>query len=193
MPISLAVAAAHQIRLHIVRSEQVRAFIGLDGGSTSTKAVLLSEQGDVLCKAYQLSHGNPIEDTIGLFEALRQHVDGQDAVLEILGVGTTGYAKDVLQQVLHADVALVETVAHTESALRFFKAPHIIVDVGGQDIKLIVLRDGHVKDFKLNTQCSAGKGYFLQSTAEALSSRSTRASRYRRFSSPCSTCWPHLW
>ncbi len=146
--------------------QRVQAFIGLDGGSTSTKAVLLSKHGDVLGKAYQLSHGNPIQDTIGLFENLRQQVEIQGAVLHILGVGTTGYAKDVLQRVLHADVALVETVAHTKSALRFFNDPHVIVDVGGQDIKIIVLRDGRVKDFKLNTQCSAGNGYFLQSTAE---------------------------
>jgi activator of 2-hydroxyglutaryl-CoA dehydratase/predicted nucleotide-binding protein (sugar kinase/HSP70/actin superfamily) len=148
--------------------ERVGAFIGLDGGSTSTKAVLLSKQGDVLGKAYQLSHGNPIQDSVGLFENLRQQVEIQGAVLQILGVGTTGYAKDVLQRVLHADVALVETVAHTESAKRFYKDPHVIVDVGGQDIKIIVLRDGRVKDFKLNTQCSAGNGYFLQSTAEGL-------------------------
>ena len=64
--------------------------------------------------------------------------------------------------------ALVETVAHTESAMKFYKNPHVIVDVGGQDIKLIVLKDGRVKDFKLNTQCSAGNGYFLQGTAESL-------------------------
>jgi predicted CoA-substrate-specific enzyme activase len=146
--------------------ERVRAFIGLDGGSTSTKAVLLSEHGEVLSKAYQLSKGNPIQDTIDLFENLRQQVETQGAHLEILGVGTTGYAKDILQRVLSADVALVETVAHTESALRFCDDPHVIVDVGGQDIKLIVLKDGRVKDFKLNTQCSAGNGYFLQSTAE---------------------------
>ncbi len=148
------------------RGERVRAFIGLDGGSTSTKAVLMSEHGDVLSKAYQLSNGNPIQDTIDLFENLRQQVETQGAILEILGVGTTGYAKDILQRVLRADVALVETVAHTESALRFYKDPHVIVDVGGQDIKLIILRNGRVKDFKLNTQCSAGNGYFLQSTAE---------------------------
>jgi activator of 2-hydroxyglutaryl-CoA dehydratase/predicted nucleotide-binding protein (sugar kinase/HSP70/actin superfamily) len=146
--------------------ERVRAFIGLDGGSTSTKAVLLSQHGDVLSKAYQLSNGNPIQDTIELFENLRRQVETQGAALEVLGVGTTGYAKDILQKVLRADVALVETVAHTESALRFYKDPHVIVDVGGQDIKLIVLKDGRVKDFKLNTQCSAGNGYFLQSTAE---------------------------
>jgi activator of 2-hydroxyglutaryl-CoA dehydratase/predicted nucleotide-binding protein (sugar kinase/HSP70/actin superfamily) len=144
----------------------VRGFIGIDGGSTSTKAVLLSEAGDVLCKVYQLSKGNPIQDTIDMFDGLRAQVESQGASLEVLGVGTTGYAKDILKDVLQADTAIVETVAHTESAIRFYRDPHVIVDVGGQDIKLIVLKDGRVKDFKLNTQCSAGNGYFLQSTAE---------------------------
>ena len=103
-----------------------------------------------------------------MFVAIREQVESQGAKLDVLGVGTTGYAKDVLKDVLKADVALVETVAHTESAMKFYKNPHVIVDVGGQDIKLIVLKDGRVKDFKLNTQCSAGNGYFLQGTAEGL-------------------------
>ena len=144
----------------------VAGFVGVDGGSTSTKAVLLDENGDILCKSYQLSNGNPIQDTIEMFENLRKQVEAQNARMEVLGVGTTGYAKDILKDVLKADVALVETVAHTESALKFYDDPHVIVDVGGQDIKLIVLHNGRVKDFKLNTQCSAGNGYFLQSTAE---------------------------
>ena len=144
----------------------VAGFIGIDGGSTSTKAVLLDERGDILCKSYQLSNGNPIQDTIEMFESLRGQVEAQSAKLEVLGVATTGYAKDILKDVLKADVALVETVAHTESALKFYEDPHVIVDVGGQDIKIIILHDGRVKDFKLNTQCSAGNGYFLQSTAE---------------------------
>src|ERR1051325_2999315 len=148
------------------QGETVRGFIGVDGGSTSTKAVLVSTNGDVVCKAYQLSNGNPIEDTKDMFAALRKQVEGQGARIEVLGVGTTGYAKDVLKDTLKADVALVETVSHTESAMRFYDDPHVIVDVGDQDIKLIVLKDGRVKDFKLNTQCSAGNGYFLQSTAE---------------------------
>ena len=150
------------------QGQTISGFIGIDGGSTSTKAVLMSQDGDVLCKAYQLSNGNPIQDTIDMFAAIREQVESQGGKLEILGVGTTGYAKDVLKDVLKADVALVETVAHTESAMKFYKDPHVIVDVGGQDIKLIVLKDGRVKDFKLNTQCSAGNGYFLQGTAEAL-------------------------
>ncbi len=146
--------------------EVVEAFIGLDGGSTSTKAVLLSKDREVLAKAYQLSKGNPIEDTKDVFGELERYVTDQGATLKVLGVGTTGYAKDVLKDTLGADVALVETVAHTESALRFYDDVDVICDVGGQDIKLIVLKNRQVKDFKLNTQCSAGNGYFLQSTAE---------------------------
>jgi predicted CoA-substrate-specific enzyme activase len=148
------------------KGSTVAGFIGVDGGSTSTKAVLLDENGDILCKSYQLSNGNPIQDTIEMFENLRSQVELQNAKLEVLGVATTGYAKDILKDVLKADVALVETVAHTESALKFYEDPHVIVDVGGQDIKIIILHNGRVKDFKLNTQCSAGNGYFLQSTAE---------------------------
>ncbi len=148
------------------KGSTVGGFMGIDGGSTSTKAVLLDEKGDILCKAYQLSNGNPIQDTLEMFENLRGQVEGQNAKLEVLGVATTGYAKDILKDVLKADVALVETVAHTESALKFYEDPHVIVDVGGQDIKIIILHNGRVKDFKLNTQCSAGNGYFLQSTAE---------------------------
>ncbi|MBK8260797.1 MAG: CoA activase [Nannocystis sp.] len=143
----------------------VRAFIGIDGGSTSSKAVLLSEGGEIQRKVYQLSKGNPIVDTKELLADLRQQVEDSGCTLEILGVGTTGYAKDILRDVLRADAAIVETVAHCESALHFYDDVDVVCDVGGQDIKIIILKNGKVKDFKLNTQCSAGNGYFLQSTA----------------------------
>src|SRR6266508_5284789 len=144
----------------------VEGFIGLDGGSTSTKAVLLDKDRNVLVKTYQLSKGNPIEDTKEVFAKLEKQITDHGATLKVMGVGTTGYAKDILKDTLGADVALVETVAHTESALQVYKDVDVIVDVGGQDIKLIILKNRQVKDFKLNTQCSAGNGYFLQSTAE---------------------------
>ena len=82
----------------------------------------MGEDGEILCKAYQLSKGNPIQDTIDIFDELRAQVESQGAALEVLGVGTTGYAKDVLKDVLAADAALVETVAHTESAIKYYKA-----------------------------------------------------------------------
>ncbi len=146
--------------------DTAQGFIGVDGGSTSTKAVLLSLDGEVLARAYQLSKGNPIEDTIEILEKLRYQVEKQGAQIDVLGAATTGYAKDTLRDVICADVALVETVAHTKSALHYYDSPDAIVDVGGQDIKLMFLKDGRVKDFKLNTQCSAGNGYFLQAISE---------------------------
>ena len=148
--------------------DMVEGFVGLDGGSTSTKAVLLSKDGKrtILAKTYQLSKGNPIEDTIDVLQKLNRQILDQGANLKILGVGTTGYAKDILKDVVGADAALVETVAHTEAGLHFYKDVDVICDVGGQDIKIIILKNGRVKDFKLNTQCSAGNGYFLQSTAQ---------------------------
>jgi predicted CoA-substrate-specific enzyme activase len=150
------------------RGERVRAYLGLDGGSTSTKGVLLADDSRVLSKAYRLSRGNPIEDTKEIIARLRDSVERQGASLEVVGFGVTGYAKDVLKDVFGADVAIVETVAHTSSALHFYDEVDVICDVGGQDIKIMILKDGQVKDFKLNTQCSAGNGYFLQSTAQSL-------------------------
>src|ERR1019366_8258943 len=76
------------------KGQTVGGFIGVDGGSTSTKAALLNEDGDILCKAYQLSNGNPIQDTSDMFENLRGQVEAQGAKLEVLGVATTGYRSE---------------------------------------------------------------------------------------------------
>ena len=146
---------------------RVRGFIGLDAGSTSTKAVLLDEDGRVMAKAYQLSRGNPIEDALEMFAAIGQQMESQGASVEVSGLVTTGYAKDILKEVFAGDAALVETVAHANSAKHIYDDPHVIVDVGGQDIKIIVMHDGRVKDFRLNTACSAGNGYFLQAIARS--------------------------
>lgn len=146
--------------------EVVQAFLGVDGGSTSTKAVLVDASGTVLAKAYRLSRGNPIQDTVDLVGELQQGIENWGAHLRIMAAGTTGYAKNLLHRILKADVALVETVAHANSALHSYGGVDVVVDVGGQDIKLITLKDGRVRDFMLNTQCSAGNGYFLQATAQ---------------------------
>ncbi|MGH8649033.1 MAG: BadF/BadG/BcrA/BcrD ATPase family protein, partial [Burkholderiales bacterium] len=124
-------------------------FLGCDFGSTTAKAVLLSPEREVLFTCYAISKGNPIEDTMEVFAKLEKQVTDQGASLKILGVGTTGYAKDILKDVVGADAALVETVAHTEAALKFYPHADVICDVGGQDIKIIILRNGRVKDFKL--------------------------------------------
>ncbi|RME71580.1 MAG: CoA activase, partial [Planctomycetota bacterium] len=113
-------------RRRFAPGETVRAYIGLDGGSTSSKAVLLDEDGEVLCKAYRLSQGNPIQDMKDLLADLRQQVHGDGARLEVLGFGATGYAADVLEEAVCADVNIVETVAHMMSAVHLFGEVDVI-------------------------------------------------------------------
>jgi len=169
-----------------------QVFIGLDGGSTSTKGVAITPRGDVVCTSYRLSQSDPITDAVAVLQDLRKQLERNGAPAHVLGLGTTGYAKDLLKKVLSADLSLVETVAHAKSSQRLFPDVDAIIDVGGQDIKIIVLRDGAVKDFKLNTQCSAGNGYFLQAAAEGLgipveefADTAFRAMRVPRFSYGC--------
>lgn len=143
----------------------VPAYVGLDAGSTSTKGVLLAPDGRLLATAYRLSAGNPVDDVKAILGALRAAVAGPGATLRVEGVGVTGYAKDLIRDVIGADVAVVETVAHAESAVRLWPEVEVVCDVGGQDIKVLFIRRGRIWDFRLNTQCSAGNGYFLQATA----------------------------
>ena len=151
--------------------EVVRGVIGLDGGSTSSKAVLVGHDGRVLFKSYRLSKGNPIADTKAILAEIRDYVHGFGATLDCMGFGATGYAAAVLEESVKADVNIVETVAHMMSAVSFFPTVDVICDIGGQDIKVVFLRetaDGgrDVKDFRLSNQCSAGNGTLLQAMAE---------------------------
>jgi len=144
----------------------IRAVIGLDGGSTSSKAVLMDEQGELVCKAYQLSKGNPIQDAKELISQLKDYVTSQNATLECVGFGATGYAADVLQECVKSDVNIVETVAHMMSAVKFFGDVDVICDIGGQDIKVLFMKNGDIANFKLSNSCSAGNGMLLQAMAD---------------------------
>ncbi len=144
----------------------VRVYIGIDGGSTSSKAVLLDEEGELLCKAYQLSKGNPIQDAKELLKQLYEEVIQQGVSLEVLGLGATGYAADVLDKALCCDANIVETIAHMSSARQYCGHDiDVICDIGGQDIKVLFLQDGVIKNFRLSNQCSAGNGMLLQAMA----------------------------
>ncbi len=144
----------------------VRAVIGLDGGSTSSKAVLVDEEKNILAKAYQLSEGNPIKDMKQLLAKLRAYVEDQGATLDVLGFGATGYAADVLEETVLADVNVVETVAHMMSAVHFFGDVDVICDIGGQDIKVLFMKNGDIANFRLSNSCSAGNGMLLQAMAD---------------------------
>jgi len=144
----------------------VRGVIGLDGGSTSSKAVVVDEHGELVCKAYQLSKGNPIQDTKELLIELRGYFESQGATLDCIGFGATGYAADILRECVNSDVNIVETVAHMMSAVRFFGDVDVICDIGGQDIKVLFMRNGDIANFKLSNSCSAGNGMLLQAMAD---------------------------
>jgi predicted CoA-substrate-specific enzyme activase len=135
--------------------------VGCDFGSTTAKAVVLCPPGELLASIYVPSNGNPIEDAKALFGELRAR-----GYTRIGALALTGYGKDLLKDILGADVAIVETVAHATAALHYFPDADVICDVGGCDVKIMILRQGTVTDFRLNSQCSSGNGAFLQGVAE---------------------------
>jgi predicted CoA-substrate-specific enzyme activase len=136
--------------------------VGCDFGSTTAKAVCMSAQKDLLFSCYALSKGNPIEDAKALFRQIRGAIGNG----KILGLAITGYGKDLLKDILGADCPVVETIAHASAGLHFFPDADCICDVGGVDVKIMILNNGAVTDFRLNSQCSSGNGAFLQGVAE---------------------------
>ena len=139
-----------------------RVVVGCDFGSTTAKAVCLTPDKEMVFSCYALSKGNPIEDAKALFQQVREAIgDG-----EILATGITGYGKDLLKGILGADCAVVETIAHASAGLHYFPDADCICDVGGVDVKIMILHNGAVTDFRLNSQCSSGNGAFLQGVAE---------------------------
>jgi len=152
---------------HFEKETVIKGYIGLDGGSTSSKAVLIDEQGELLCKQYQLSKGNPIQDAKELLQKIKVYAQEQQCELEVLGFGATGYAADVLEKSTRCDVNVVETVAHMMSAKESCGEDiDVICDIGGQDIKVLFLQHGQIKNFRLSNQCSAGNGMLLQAMAD---------------------------
>ncbi|MEN8146608.1 MAG: BadF/BadG/BcrA/BcrD ATPase family protein [Campylobacterota bacterium] len=148
-----------------ILKQKTECYLGIDGGSTSSKAVLVDRNGDLLLKVYQLSKGNPIKDTVELLEKIK----AQDPhnYYDVRGLGVTGYAADVLEGALKADANIVETIAHMKSAQKIFgESINIICDIGGQDIKVLFLESGMMKNFRLSNQCSAGNGTLLQSMSK---------------------------
>jgi len=148
------------------RGGSVDCYMGIDGGSTSSKLVIIDSGGELIHKDYMLSSGNPIDDVRDMFERMERWCADKGVALRVIGTAITGYASAILKEAFSLDLAVVETVAHMRAAVRYYGEVDIICDVGGQDIKVLFMKHGRVVDFKLNTQCSAGNGYFLQGMAE---------------------------
>lgn len=145
-------------------ADRARGYVGVDGGSTTTKMVLISEDGVILDRYYSGNAGEPLE---ALKTGLLQ-IKKNNPGVEVLGVGTTGYAEHLFAAALRADYHNVETVAHAEAAKRFNPDVGFILDIGGQDMKAIQLDGGIVTGIVLNEACSAGCGSFIETYARSL-------------------------
>ncbi|HYA93739.1 MAG TPA: acyl-CoA dehydratase activase [Thermodesulfobacteriota bacterium] len=140
-------------------------YLGIDVGSITTKLVVLSGDDQVLAKSYIRNSGRPIE-------AIQQGVDEILAQLgetiPIDGVATTGSARHLAAYLVGADLVKNEITAHAISVIDFLSEAKTVIEIGGQDSKVIVLRNGVVVDFAMNTVCAAGTGSFLDQQATRL-------------------------
>ncbi len=140
-------------------------YLGIDVGSISTKGVVIDRKFNVLVSRYLRTQGNPINSIRQLLRELGREVDSQ---LKILGVGTTGSARRLAGVMVQADIVKNEIIAHAVAASHFYPDVQTVLEIGGQDSKIIILRDGIPIDFAMNTVCAAGTGSFLDHQATRL-------------------------
>lgn len=139
-------------------------YLGVDVGSVSTDVVLLDKSYDVVESLYLKTRGRPIEVLQEAFKILKSKYDSK----QISAVGTTGSGRNIASFLIGADAVKNEITAHATAALNIDKEVSTIIEIGGQDSKIIILRDGIVIDFAMNTVCAAGTGSFLDRQAERL-------------------------
>lgn len=142
----------------------MRAWLGIDVGSVTTKVVLIDSRGSVLWHSYRKTAGQPIRAIQAALAALKR--DRGDVT--VAGVGTTGSGRKLAAHIVGADVVKNEITAHAMSAIRHLPNVRTVVEIGGQDSKLILIRNGVVTDFSMNTVCAAGTGSFLEHQAARL-------------------------
>ncbi|MDP7240594.1 MAG: acyl-CoA dehydratase activase [Dehalococcoidia bacterium] len=143
----------------------MKLFLGIDVGSVTTKLALVGEDRQVLHTLYMRTEGQPIAK---VQEALRQVGLEKSGEMDICGVGTTGSARYLAGAIMGADIVKNEITAHAVAALHFVPDAQTVLEIGGQDSKVIMIRDGIVVDFGMNTVCAAGTGSFLDHQAQRL-------------------------
>ncbi len=152
----------------VPRGGRVEGWLGIDAGSTTSKAVLLDDDGRLLWRFYAPNEGEPLDVMKKGLLGLRERYREGGAELLIKGVGTTGYGELLFAKAFRADFHTVETVAHAEAAMRIAPDVSFILDVGGQDMKAISVADGVVTSIVLNEACSAGCGSFIETYSRSL-------------------------
>ena len=146
----------------------LRGYIGIDSGSTTSKFVFMDEEERVTDTFYANNQGEPLKVVRQGLLALAEKYEKLGIPIQVLGLGTTGYGEQMLSAAFHADYHTVETVAHARGCRRFFPDATFLLDIGGQDMKAIWLKDGVVTNIMLNEACSSGCGSFLENFASTL-------------------------
>lgn len=148
-----------------LKSYKGKAYIGIDAGSTTTKLAVISENGKLLHSFYSGNMGSPLNVIIGalkeIYEILPKDVD-------IAGSCVTGYGEALAKAALNIDYGEIETVAHYKAAAYFEPDVDFILDIGGQDMKCIRIKNGAIDNVLLNEACSAGCGSFIETFARSL-------------------------
>jgi predicted CoA-substrate-specific enzyme activase len=144
------------------------ATLGIDIGSTSTKAVLVSEGGKVLLGLYTRTAGRPVEAMKGLLMALEKALEKHGPGIQVQACATTGSGRKLVGEILGADLILDEITAHARAAVHLDPEVDTIIEIGGQDAKFTTLKEGRVTGSVMNNVCAAGTGSFLEEQAARL-------------------------
>ena len=142
-----------------------RTFLGIDAGSTTTKAVLMGENREILFDYYGSNEGKPLEKTIEILREIEQKLP---VGATIANACVTGYGEGLIQKALNVDEGEIETIAHYRAANEFLPGVEFILDIGGQDMKCMMLKDGVIESIMLNEACSSGCGSFIETFARGL-------------------------
>lgn len=143
-----------------------KAYLGVDIGSISTKAVIIDENNKIIASKYLYTEADPINAVKRLIIELKDEIDLKK--YKVVSVGTTGSARKLIGTILKASIIKNEITAHAIGTTSIYKDVRTIFEIGGQDSKIIILEDGIVTDYAMNTLCAAGTGSFLSSQAGRL-------------------------
>ena len=143
----------------------MNGYLGVDIGSISTKGVIIDEENNIITSEYIWTEGNPVKAVTKLVSILKSRIPKD---LKIKGVGTTGSARKLIGLLLNANTVKNEITAHAIGTLEKYPNTKTILEIGGQDSKIILIEDGIIVDYAMNTLCAAGTGSFLSSQAKRL-------------------------
>ena len=142
------------------------AYLGIDIGSISTKGVIIDEKNNIIASKYLYTEGNPTTAVKKLISSLKKQINHE--IYKVVSVGTTGSARKLIGTLLGASVIKNEITAHAIGTTSIYKDVRTIFEIGGQDSKIILIKNGIVTDYAMNTLCAAGTGSFLSSQSKRL-------------------------